>query len=150
MLHRIISIIIIGFASVSGLFAQSAGKPDQSSPVKVACIGNSITYGSGIQELVIIPLDSRNYHTFRSKFHNAQLVFEREKKGRVVFLGGSITAGGGWRDSLYADLHKRFSETQLNSSMQGYPLWEAPPELFALNAMCYARGRLIFYLSTQQ
>jgi pimeloyl-ACP methyl ester carboxylesterase len=36
-------------------------------------------------------LESAPFHTFRSKLHNAQMVFEREKKGRVAFLGGSIT-----------------------------------------------------------
>ena len=58
-------------------------------------------------------LESKNYHTFRSKMHNAQMVFEREKKGRVAFLGGSITAMNGWRDSICVYLQKTFPRHQI-------------------------------------
>jgi lysophospholipase L1-like esterase len=50
MRRRAILFVIICVTPIFGLFAQSAGKSDQSSPIKVACIGNSITYGSGISD----------------------------------------------------------------------------------------------------
>jgi lysophospholipase L1-like esterase/pimeloyl-ACP methyl ester carboxylesterase len=90
----------------------------------------------------IIPLDSRNYHTFRSKLHNVQLVFEHEKKGRVVFLGGSITAGGGWRDSLYADLKKRFPETQFEFINAGISSLGSTPGAFRFERDVLGKGRV--------
>jgi lysophospholipase L1-like esterase/pimeloyl-ACP methyl ester carboxylesterase len=72
-------------------------------------------------------LDSRNYHTLRNKLHNAQMVFEREKKGRVAFLGGSITANGGWRDSICAYLQKRFPKTKFDFIAAGIPSFGSTP-----------------------
>jgi lysophospholipase L1-like esterase/pimeloyl-ACP methyl ester carboxylesterase len=90
----------------------------------------------------VIPLYSRNYHTFQSKLRNAQLVFEREKKGRVVFLGGSITAGGGWRDSLYADLQKRFPETQFEFINAGISSLGSTPGAFRFERDVLSKGRV--------
>ncbi len=79
---------------------------------------------------IITPLDSRNYHTFRNKLHNAQMVFEREKKGRVAFLGGSITANGGWRDSICEYLQKRFPDTRFDFIAAGIPSMGSTPGAF--------------------
>jgi len=75
-------------------------------------------------------LESKNYHTFRSKMHNAQMVFEREKKGRVAFLGGSITYNGGWRDSICAYLQKRFPDTKFDFIAAGIPSFGSTPGAF--------------------
>ena len=52
-----------------------------------------------------------DYFTVRDGLNNCRLTFEKQKKARVVFLGGSITAGAGWRDLVSADLKKRFPGT---------------------------------------
>ncbi len=75
-------------------------------------------------------LDSKNYQTIRSKLHNAQMVFEREKKGRVAFLGGSITANGGWRDSICTYLQKRFPDTKFDFIAAGIPSFGSTPGAF--------------------
>ena len=38
------------------------------------------------------------YFQLRDGLANCQRKFVQEKTGRIAFLGGSITAGGGWRD----------------------------------------------------
>jgi len=87
-------------------------------------------------------LDSRNYHTVRNKLHNAQIVFEREKKGRVAFLGGSITANGGWRDSICAYLQKRFPETQFEFIAAGIPSFGSTPGAFRFERDVLAKGKV--------
>ena len=87
-------------------------------------------------------LESKNYHTFRSKMHNAQMVFEREKKGRVAFLGGSITANGGWRDSICAYLQKRFPEVQFEFIAAGIPSFGSTPGAFRFERDVLAKGKV--------
>jgi sialidase-1 len=88
------------------------------------------------------PLDSRNYHSYRSKLHNAQIVFEREKKGRVAFLGGSITQGSGWRDSICAYLQKRFPNTKFEFIQAGISSMGSTPGAFRFERDVLAKGRV--------
>jgi len=87
-------------------------------------------------------LDSKNYHTFRSKMHNAQIIFEHEKKGRVAFLGGSITANGGWRDSICSYLQKRFPETQFEFIAAGIPSFGSTPGAFRFERDVLTKGKV--------
>lgn len=87
-------------------------------------------------------LDSRDYHTLRSKLHNAQMVFEREKKGRVAFLGGSITYNGGWRDSICSYLQKRFPETQFEFIAAGIPSFGSTPGAFRFERDVLKSGKV--------
>lgn len=87
-------------------------------------------------------LDSRNYHTMRSKLHNAQMVFEREKKGRVAFLGGSITANGGWRDSICAYLQKHFPDTKFDFIAAGIPSFGSTPGAFRFERDVLKNGKV--------
>ncbi len=87
-------------------------------------------------------LDSRNYHSMRSKLHNAQMVFEREKMGRVAFLGGSITANGGWRDSICAYLQKRFPETKFDFIAAGIPSMGSTPGAFRFERDVLKNGKV--------
>jgi len=47
----------------------------------------------------------------RSGLKNSQHVFEKTRKGRVAFLGGSITEAAGWRLHASDSLKKRFPDT---------------------------------------
>lgn len=87
-------------------------------------------------------LDSKNYQTFRSKLHNAQTIFEREKKGRVAFLGGSITYNGGWRDSICAYLQKRFPETKFDFVAAGIPSFGSTPGAFRFERDVLKNGKV--------
>jgi lysophospholipase L1-like esterase/pimeloyl-ACP methyl ester carboxylesterase len=87
-------------------------------------------------------LGSKNYHTFRSKLHNAQMVFEREKKGRVAFLGGSITANGGWRDSVCVYLQKCFPDTKFDFIAAGIPSFGSTPGAFRFERDVLKNGKV--------
>ena len=87
-------------------------------------------------------LESKIYHTFRSKMHNAQMVFEREKKGRVAFLGGSITAMDGWRDSICNYLQKRFPDTKFDFIAAGIPSFGSTPGAFRFERDVLKNGKV--------
>ena len=91
---------------------------------------------------VATPLDSRNFHAYRNKLRNAQIVFEREKKGRVAFLGGSITNMPGWRDSICAYLLKKFPDTQFDFIAAGIPSMGSTPGAFRLERDVLAKGKV--------
>jgi DNA-binding NarL/FixJ family response regulator len=58
-------------------------------------------------------LSSSAFHVQRSSMQNSFLKFTKEKSGRVAFMGGSITEGGGWRDSVCAHLQQKFPDTYI-------------------------------------
>jgi sialidase-1 len=88
------------------------------------------------------PLDSRNFQTFRSKLHNAQIVFEREKRGRVAFLGGSITQNSGWRDSICAYLMQRFPNTEFDFVAAGIGSMGSTPGAFRFERDVLKNGKV--------
>ena len=87
-------------------------------------------------------LESNNYHNYRSKLHNSQIVFEREKHGRVVFLGGSITFNGGWRDSVSANLQRRFPNTRFDFINAGIPSMGSTPGAFRFERDVLKNGKV--------
>jgi len=91
---------------------------------------------------VPLPLESLNYHVYRNKLHNAQIIFEREKRGRVAFLGGSITYNPGWRDSICAYLQKRFPQTQFDFVAAGIPSMGSTPGAFRFERDVLAKGKV--------
>lgn len=54
---------------------------------------------------------SKNVH-YRSHFDHSRHAFEKDKKGTVAFIGGSITEMNGYRVMVQADLQARFPDTQ--------------------------------------
>jgi pimeloyl-ACP methyl ester carboxylesterase/lysophospholipase L1-like esterase len=68
-----------------------------------------------------LPFESLMSLNFRSDMDNCRIRFEKEKKGRVAFLGGSITWGPGWRDKVSDYLRKRFPETAFEFINAGIP-----------------------------
>ena len=48
----------------------------------------------------------------RGSYANSQLQFEKNKTGRVAFMGGSITQMNGYRPMVASWLAKRFSKTK--------------------------------------
>ena len=75
-------------------------------------------------------LDSKNFHTHRSNLDNAFLKFEKEKAGRVVFLGGSITHNSGWRDSVSSFIQEKFPDTDFDFINAGIPSMGSTPGAF--------------------
>lgn len=80
------------------------------------------------------------YVDLRDGLGNARFAFERSGKGRVVFLGGSITAGGGWRDQVCDWLRKRFPQTEFDFVNAGIGSLGSLPHAFRLERDVLAKG----------
>lgn len=76
----------------------------------------------------------------RAGLNNSRAAFEQTKKGRVVFLGGSITFGSGWREATMSWLQQRFSETIFDFVAAGVPSLGSVPHAFRLERDVLARG----------
>lgn len=55
----------------------------------------------------------------RGSYTNSQIKFEREKKGHVAFIGGSITEMDGYRPMVCEDLQKRYPDTKFTFTAAG-------------------------------
>lgn len=87
-------------------------------------------------------LDSRLFHTFRDNLQNARIVFESKKEARVAFLGGSITANRGWRDSICTYLQHRFPQTDFDFINAGIPSMGSTPGAFRLERDVLSKGKV--------
>ena len=80
------------------------------------------------------------YFDLREGLANCQVKFEREKTGRVAFLGGSITAGGGWRDQLMKYFQEKFPQTKFEFIGAGIGSLGSVPHAFRLERDVLAKG----------
>jgi pimeloyl-ACP methyl ester carboxylesterase len=87
-------------------------------------------------------LHSSDFHVFRDGLVNSSNVFSREKRGRVAFLGGSITYNHGWRDSLMNYIEKRFPEALFEFINAGIPSLGSLPDAFRFNNDVLSKGRI--------
>ncbi len=89
------------------------------------------------------PLSPSNFHSLRMGLQNSYLKFIKEKKGRVAFMGGSITeASGGWRDKVCQYLKERFPETQFEFINAGIASTGSTPGAFRLADEVLAKGTI--------
>lgn len=88
------------------------------------------------------PLSSSKYHKIRNGLQNSQIQFKRNKKGRVAFLGGSITHNGGWRDSITNYLKNKFPETEFEFIAAGIPSMGTTPGAFRLDRDVLSKGEI--------
>jgi sialidase-1 len=84
----------------------------------------------------------REYFQLRDGLANSRAKFEREKTGRVAFLGGSITFNPGWRDAVMHHLQQRFPDTKFDFIAAGIPSLGSVPHAFRLETDVLARGPL--------
>ncbi len=87
-------------------------------------------------------LDSKSYHTIRTNLVNSANKFEKEKSGRVVFLGGSITFGHGWRDSVCNFIQKQYPETKFDFINAGVPSMGSTPGAFRFENDVLKNGKV--------
>lgn len=76
----------------------------------------------------------------RGSLQNSLLRFEKDRKGRVVFLGGSITNMNGWRDMVQAWLKRRFPYTDFEFVNAGIPSTGTTPHAFRLENDVLSKG----------
>ncbi len=81
-----------------------------------------------------------DYFEFRGGLANCRAKFEKEKTGRVAFLGGSITAAPGWRDLVCENLKRRFPETTFDFINAGIPSLGSTPGAFRFQRDVLANG----------
>ena len=81
-----------------------------------------------------------DYFSLRNGLRRCQTKFETEKKGRVAFLGGSITASPGWRDQVCEDLKRRFPETDFDFVSAGIASLGSTPGAFRFQRDVLANG----------
>lgn len=88
-------------------------------------------------------LSPSSFHSLRMGLQNSYLKFKKEKKGRVAFMGGSITeASGGWRDKVCQYLKERFPETQFEFINAGIASTGSTPGAFRLADEVLAKGTI--------
>lgn len=71
-----------------------------------------------------------DYFNLRAGLDRCRAKFEKEKTGRVAFLGGSITTTPGWRDMVCEDLMRRFPQTKFDFINAGIPSLGSTPGAF--------------------
>ncbi|MDO8951429.1 MAG: GDSL-type esterase/lipase family protein [Draconibacterium sp.] len=73
---------------------------------------------------------------------NSSQKFEKEKVGRIAFLGGSITYGPGWRDSVCNFIQKEFPETKFDFINAGVPSMGSTPGAFRFENDVLKNGKV--------
>lgn len=76
----------------------------------------------------------------RGTLTNTYVRFEKERKGRVAFLGGSITHMRGWRDMTKTFLQQSFPNTEFEFIEVGIPSTGTTPHAFRLENDVLSRG----------
>jgi pimeloyl-ACP methyl ester carboxylesterase len=82
----------------------------------------------------------------RGTLNNCRLKFEREKKGRVAFMGGSITEMNGWREMVCHELQIRFPDTEFEFINAGISSTGTTPGAFRFerDVLCNGPVDLLF------
>jgi len=88
----------------------------------------------------LLPLTSSVFQKVGNGLKNSLSSFEREKKGTVAFLGGSITQNGGWRDSICIYLQERFPATEFTFIPAGISSMGTTPGAFRLDRDVLSKG----------
>ena len=78
----------------------------------------------------------------RGSLKNSYLRFERERKGRVAFLGGSITEMKGWRTLIQQQLKQRFPYTEFEFVDAGIGSTGSVPGAFRMAHDVLEKGRI--------
>lgn len=90
--------------------------------------------------------EEKMHITERGSLQNCRIKFEQEKKGRVAFLGGSITEMTGWRDMICEELQRRFPDTEFDFINAGISSTGTTPGAFRFkrDVLCNGPVDLLF------
>ena len=83
-----------------------------------------------------------NHINVRGSMNNSLYCFEKERKGRVAFLGGSITEMNGWKDMIEEDLKQRFPDTQFEFVEAGIGSTGSTPGAFRMQNDVLSKGKI--------
>jgi arylsulfatase A-like enzyme len=87
-------------------------------------------------------IDPAKFHVYRQGLKNSYLKFTIEKKGRVAFMGGSITEHGAWRDKISNYLKSRFPDTEFEFINAGISSTGSTPGAFRLVQDVLSKGQI--------
>lgn len=82
------------------------------------------------------------FHDLRSGLQNSFHRFINEKKGRVAFMGGSITEGEGWREQVCQYLKEKFPQTEFDFINAGISSTGSTPGAFRLKGDVLSKGQI--------
>lgn len=82
------------------------------------------------------------HYTIRGSLHNSFIKFERERRGRVAFIGGSITEMVGWKDMMEQELQQRFPFTAFEFVEAGISSTGSTPGAFRLDNDVLSKGKI--------
>lgn len=85
---------------------------------------------------------TNQHFTARGSLQNSFLLFEKERKGRVAFLGGSITEMNGWKDRIEKELKQRFPYTVFEFVEAGIGSTGTTPGAFRLENDVLSQGKI--------
>jgi pimeloyl-ACP methyl ester carboxylesterase len=80
------------------------------------------------------------FFQLRDGLANSKAQFINKKSGRVVFLGGSITFQGGWRDEMMSYLKQKFPETTFEFIAEGIPSVGSNGHAFRMQQDIFKKG----------
>ena len=84
----------------------------------------------------------KQHLNFRGNLNNTRLIFEKEKVGRVAFLGGSITAMKGWHNQVMVYLTNRFPDTKFDFIEAGIGSTGSTPGSFRMKKDVFKNGKV--------
>ena len=85
---------------------------------------------------------AKQHINFRGNLNNSRLIFEKEKVGRVAFLGGSITEMNGWHNQVMENLKKRFPDTKFEFIEAGIGSTGSTPGAFRMWNDVLSKGKV--------
>jgi len=85
--------------------------------------------------------NSFGYFNLRGNFKNSQIVFTVMQKGRIAFLGGSITTMS-WVGMVCEHIQKIFPQTEFDFINAGIPSMGSTPDAFRLTRDVFSRGKV--------
>jgi len=88
------------------------------------------------------PVESKMAINFRGNIDNCRIKFEKEKKGRVAFLGGAITWNPGWRDMVGEYLKQKFPSTEFEFINAGIPSLGSTPGAMRISRDILSHGTI--------
>lgn len=82
------------------------------------------------------------HYNMRGSMQNSLRKFENERRGRVAFLGGSITEMNGWRNMVEQQLQQRFPFTEFDWVEAGIASTGTTPGAFRLQNDVLSKGKI--------
>jgi len=84
----------------------------------------------------------KQHINFRGNLNNSRNIFEKNKIGRVAFLGGSITEMNGWHNMLMEQLKQRFMNTKFDFIEAGISSTGTTPGSFRMDKDVLMNGKV--------